>query len=426
MANKGNDIVSELDKNFAIALGMVYREKGTLSRSEFNKIISSDGLGYERFKKHEFSTFVEEVQEDGTLYEIFLEAGRGALLVDDITPANINLPGVSDNELPSILSTTMYDTMAVKRDVAQFRKFQREVAVQRMITEGISEALVATLEQGIEIVERPSLTKLSLNENSMIVQLSDWHIGALVDVDGNSYDLETATRRLRTYMDEVARQFAIYKPRKVLIVHVGDFIEHISMRANDQAYNAEYLSSEQVTLAIKMLSEVITEIASYAEEVEVAMVGGNHDRMQGNKNEGIHGDSAAFIIQQQISLLNDYEVFGDNVTVADNSTNIYRAEVKLEDKTVVIVHGDNLKKNQPAAKTLMTDHIIDLVLVGHFHYFNATQEALTAQTIMGGSLQGYNSYSQRLHTPNSMASQNIIIVPEGRDASLTITPVMLP
>lgn len=418
--------MNELDKSLTIALGVTMRDKGVLQRSYFNNLISNDKVGYEKLNKEEFKSFVASVDSSEELHRLYEEAVNGMVTVADITPAIERLSGMTEEDVLPAISPAVHDKMELQSMLTAFKRFQKQGVAQENIARKVSQGLENIL-PNIETKRFESLEKLPTLDNDMIVQLSDWHIGALIDVDGNMYSYDIAKRRLRYYLDEVARQYDVYRPKHVYITHVGDFIEHVSMRMNDQAYNAEFLSSEQIARVIKMFTETIIEIAGYAKEVSVVMVGGNHDRMQGNKSEGINGDSAAYIVLQQMLLLASYGVLGDNVNIVDNSQDIYNAEIVVaNNRYVMVTHGDTLQKGKPATKTLMTTHPIDLVLLGHYHYFNATQEALGSQTIMGGSLQGYNSYSQRLHTPNSMASQNIIIMPYGDNPTITITPVMLP
>lgn len=418
--------MNKVDKNLAIVLGETIRFSGKLSRSHFNKIIGEHRLGYDKLSKEEFSDFVLTVQGDDGLYKVFSDASNGIYTVSDVEPADSRLKGLDDKDVFPVVSPAITDKVEMANMLSAYRKFQKAGAAQKNIATQVTRNIEHMLGD-IEVTYHANAASMMGEDTDMIVQLSDWHIGALIDVNGNSYDYATAKKRLRVYLDEVAHQVELHRPKHIIIAHAGDFIEHVSMRANDQAFNAEFLSSEQITLAIKLMVETITEIAMYTERVTVAMVGGNHDRMQGSKSEGINGDSAAYVILQQLLLLNDYSVMGDNIDIVDNSVDIYNAEIKTTDgRVIVLTHGDSVPKGKPAAKALMAGSNIDMVLLGHYHYFSAMQEQMGSQTIMGGSLQGFNSYSKRLHTPDSMASQNVIVLPQNVGPTVTITPVMLP
>ena len=118
-------------------------------------------------------------------------------------------------------------------------------------------------------------------------------------------------------------------------------------------------------------------------------------------------------------LLNDHLMFGDNVDIIDNRSDIYRAEINIYGKNILLIHGDTLSGNdKPKIPVLLKDKILDYVFFGHYHSSRMIQENGFAFSIMVGSLQGNNTYSKQLNLPDSRASQMITIFEKGSNSPI--------
>lgn len=261
----------------------------------------------------------------------------------------------------------------------------------------------------------------------MIIALSDWHIGATVKaVNGNSYNVEIAKERLARVMSEAKRVIEDSKVEDVYIVFLGDAVENTSMRNINQAFDAEINMAEQIALATRMLAEFIKGISEVASNVTAAVIGGNHDRYTPNKKEAIYNDNVAYNILDSLLMLQEYGGLSRGINIIDNRYDIYSAEFTVYDKTIRLVHGDNLPNNdKPKIPVMIKDHPIDYVFFGHYHSSKIIQENGSATGIMVGSLQGNNTYSKQLNLPDSRASQTMVLFNEDHPESPMYYPVFL-
>lgn len=405
----------------ATVLGYMVREEGALRRSTFNKLM--DNLGQDTVDKETFKDIVTEVKHGPSkVKDLYNKAYNGVITLDDITPsagyAKVREKGLYDLVTPSVV-----DREAIKALTSQYKRAQRQGAAQEYLSQLIADRLSQVL-TGEPILHVRDNTPASTSHKTMVISLSDWHIGARVDnVNGNRYNVEIAKKRLAEFVEKAKAQIVEVAPEEVYLIHQGDAIEHISMRSVNQAFDAEINATEQLAVATRLFVDTISEIASVANHVTVAGVGGNHDRFTDDKKSGIYGDNLMYSVMDTIILLNDHYIFGDNVDVIDNRHDIYRAEFSVYGKNIMIIHGDTLSGNdKPKIPVLLKNHPLDYVFFGHYHSSRMIQENGSAYSIMVGSLQGNNTYSKQLNLPDSQASQMITVFEEGSD-SPTFQPI---
>lgn len=410
------EISSTLDTQ-ATVLGYLVRDEGVLRRTTFNKYMNE--LGYESVNKDEFKSIVNDVkfgtEEAKHLYDLSV---NGLVTLDDIKP-KLKHSRVTEERAHGIVTPNLIEKEALKALTAQFKKAQRQGVAQEYLSQLIAENLIESMNG--ESLVRTSDVEYDINpDKTIVLSLSDWHIGARVDnVNGNNYNLNVAKERLREYVEVAKRRIVEIGPEEVYLLHGGDFIEHISMRSVNQAFDAEIDATEQLAVATRLFSDVIAEIASVSNHVTVAGVGGNHDRFTDDKKSGIYGDNLAYNIMDTMILLNDHLMFGDNVDIIDNRSDIYRAEINIYGKNILLIHGDTLSGNdKPKIPVLLKDKILDYVFFGHYHSSRMIQENGFAFSIMVGSLQGNNTYSKQLNLPDSRASQMITIFEKGSNSPI--------
>lgn len=398
--------------------GKLVKTDGKISTTRFNRLYTA--LGYDKVGRSELKDYMREIQSDSVLLGIYNDS-----LTQEIDYNDVNGKLVSASQVRPDVSMDIIDREFNRASVRNYKKYQKEGAIQEGLSEMVASKLADTL--GDIITKEPAEAKLTpvLDANAtLIVGLSDWHIGATVKgVNGNTYNLAVAQERLDDFMEKTIQTIKANDVERVIIVHLGDYVEHVNMRNVNQAFDAEVDMAEQIATANRMLIDFIRKVAKFSPTVEVALIGGNHDRYQGNKKDAIYNDNIAYNMVDNLMLLDDYGVLGDNVTILDNRFDVYSAEFDVYGNVVQLVHGDFLKNTEkPKIPSLIKDHPIDYVMFGHYHSSKILQENGYATSIMVGSLQGNNTYSKQLNLPDSKASQTLILFNKA-DAS---SPVYMP
>lgn len=252
-----------------------------------------------------------------------------------------------------------------------------------------------------------------VDENSqyeMIVHITDWHIGYMIDdCKGNYFNWEIANKRIDKFINEIYKYIEMYNIKKIYVMNSGDMIEHISMRKNQSQF-CEFYQAEQINKAIELIYRFLVALCKYC-DVEYDSIYGNHDRMNGEKDANLDGDNADVIIREQIKTYKELS----------NNNRLYVVSRRHTDKEIVknikniktkFIHGEykstdgkQLMKNEMS----VDNEFYDIIFKGHLHNFKLESENNGRYVVSTGCLSGYNDYSLRFYC-SSYASQTICIV----------------
>jgi uncharacterized protein YeeX (DUF496 family) len=252
------------------------------------------------------------------------------------------------------------------------------------------------------------------SEYEMIVHISDWHIGYIIDdCKGNYYNWKIANQRIDKLISECYKYIEMYGIKKIFVVNTGDVIEHLSMRKNQSQF-CEFNQSQQINKAIELIYRFLTALCKYC-NVEYDSIYGNHDRMNGDYQSNLDGDNAEVIIREQ---LGKYKELSENnrLTVIERRHTDKEIVKEIKGLKCKFVHGNNGVKDgkQQIKNEISMDNVIyDLYYKGHLHNFNIVSENNGRYIISTGCLSGYNDFSVTFGC-TTVASQTISILTDGK------------
>lgn len=294
----------------------------------------------------------------------------------------------------------------------QINKGKRDIVDGVLFIEEVNASIKNVLSQvkWEEIMNHTFSPIYNHGKTRMIICFTDWHLGALVDVEGNQYNYEIAVERINSVLEQsvaIARENRVYR---VDVVYMGDMLEHAYMR-NSQAYHAEFPVSEQMTKGGRLLIEVLGKLSR---EFFVTYRGfsGNHDRMNGDKGGNIDGDTGMVVVNDMVKLFIEMANI-DNLMYID-CQKFSASLTDVNGRNFKFVHGD-LEKKADTGK--IHDHssrdgiIYDVIVYGHFHHFMCLEVGINKFEIRVGSTKGSDDYSEKLGL-GSAPSQAIILVRE--------------
>lgn len=284
--------------------------------------------------------------------------------------------------------------------------------------------LILAMQQAtIDILESQRFTKLKAprlptNEKAPIgvVQFSDVHFNELIDdLDGNKYDFEVASQRVRKHVLQSLKYFNAFKVTDVAVFFTGDLIN--SDRRLDEITNAAENRSKAIFLAVDIMQQAIRELAENY-NVTVASITGNESRV----GEFVHwsnflaGDSYDLVVHNMLTYL-----FRDVPRVNFIPvTNPLEQVVKLHNTNFLLVHGHghrglaatgNLEREVVAIKAKYASRgvQVDYVICGHIH-----SAYISDNFARSSGMPGNNAYSERALNLNGKASQNLFLVWEDK------------
>lgn len=311
---------------------------------------------------------------------------------------NIN-PKNKIQQVKDIIGELDLKKIEVRNKTNKLNRIKRDFSKTIEIANDIKEFL------NNEIYDFPQLNYEPITNNSdnkLIVCIGDWHIGyVLKNYEGNSYNYKIAKQRLNKYLQQIKQTCNLYNIKDVIVCNLGDIIENTYLR-NNQSYNCQFTFSEQIVKATQLLYSFISRISEFA-NVELHSVGGNHNRITGNKKDNLESDNINVVV---VEMLKSFMGMANNkrITICKPNYKDDSDEFNVFDKKVKIFHGDERPKE---SIKVLSDNA-DIIIRGHFHNFSIDC-CNNNYLITNGCLFGTNPYASKLGY-KSKATQTLIIM----------------
>ena len=310
----------------------------------------------------------------------------------------------------------------INRRSSEFSRLQKELINESLMANEVGDAFRDFFESGkFDITPAPLDTSLKLTKNKLVVPVSDWHVGAVVDMPHNKYDYSIARRVVAEFAVQVVNQAIMEEVDEVHIVHLGDLVEHITMRYA-QAFSVEFTLAEQIVKATELLIMFLTTVeqglTGRGVKISFAGINGNHDRMESDKNKLVSGDSAGTIIYHGVENFIKYSNSEIEFVKADK----YAHKMEVNGKWIKFIHGDldGIKNKDLMGKHSNLDGVIySLILSGHIHHNSLLEVGQGRYQVSVGSTKGADDYSDKIRAMSSK-SQTIVSVNHRGDFNFRI------
>ena len=401
-----------VEELYAIVIGVLGKEEGKIVLTKFNKIIKE--LGLDKVNSSEFVDIVDTVRENEYLNSLKNSALSGELGLGDLRSVD-DRKVFTGNDYFKTVSTYVTENERTLSQQREFRKYAKQGAHINILMEDLKKSIIRDLQPMNTLLESQFYNYVNTEkEKSMVVLLSDFHIGALTsDYTTGGYDFNILKCRLNQFLETVIEDIESKDITDVTVYFVGDLVEHISMRDVNQAFETEFTLAEQISKGTRLIIDILNNIRQYVPgKLTFGIIGGNHDRMQGNKNQKVYNDNVAFVVLDMLLMLKQQGVLKD-IELIDNREDIYNIRDTILGKKIVVNHGDGLKGKGNHIPKFITDSHIDLLITGHVHHHRITQEDYNRFHIVASSPMGYNNYAKELHLSKTKPSQQILVLEEG-------------
>lgn len=390
----------------AVIIGVLFKDEGKIVTSKFNKITREFGL--DRIGRDDLKEIVEDIRKDEYLNELKNKAIKGKVTLGDLKDVADNQVFEGNNYHEEV-STYVVAKEKELSHLREQRKHNRHTAYPQIMFDELKEHMIKEL-KGETLVEHHG-SKASINDTELIVLLSDFHIGSIVsDMTNGKYDFEVLKSRLNHFIDTTVKEIEDRDISNVTVYFVGDLVEHINMRDVNQAFETEFTLAEQISKGTRLLIDILNSLSDVVTgELRFGIIGGNHDRMQGNKNQKIYNDNVAYIVLDSLLLFQENGLL-NGVDIIDNREDIYTIRDTFGGKSIIINHGDGLKGKGNHINKFILDSHIDLLITGHVHHFSVKQEDFNRMHIVASSPMGYNNYAKELHLSKTKPSQQLLFL----------------
>ena len=242
------------------------------------------------------------------------------------------------------------------------------------------EEYIKDTKAGLFRVEPP---RIKTTEHTLLIILSDWHIGLSFKNRFGTFDTKTAAKRLQDFIEQIQAIQKQYKCERAVVVGVGDLVNG-NIRRSVQLQNRENLV-EQTKTAAELLANFCQALCKIFPAVTLTGCAGNHTRLFESKENSLRDERLDNLI---------YWIAGK--CLSENSHFEYvepqdatYTSIKIYGKEVIGVHGDFDGFSRSGAQRIvsMTKRFPYAVCYGHFHS-PAFSESDGILLIRGGCLCG--------------------------------------
>jgi hypothetical protein len=284
----------------------------------------------------------------------------------------------------------------------ELKRLYREQARRESFLDVVKRAMSEDVEP---LVEPNHIGGFNYSDNDLIVSLTDIHTGIEIDNAFNKFNENILRKRFNTYLQKILEVRERHNSENcyVIIGEVVSGIIHNNLRIEN---NLDLMQSFK--LVATLISDFLTELSKYFNNVHVYINEGNHSRISPNKEDNIQGENVdvlvPFYLKARLQLI-------DNIFIHENEVMEEIAMFKVRENIVMSAHGDNDKVSSVVQKfTMLFDVKPDLVYLGHRHT-NAMETVYDTKVIQSGCLSGTDNYALSKRLRNK-AEQTISVITE--------------
>ena len=237
-----------------------------------------------------------------------------------------------------------------------------------------------------------------------VLQLSDWHCGALVDNQFNYYNVDTMVDRATKVRNNALDYCKLHNVTDLVIEINGDMVNgaiHVSSRVE-----SEEGVIQQVITVTDVLAKLINSMKPYFNSIKIVTTLGNHGRLTPNKSDSITNENFEMLIPTMLR-----DKLGD-VKIID-SKGLDFTKYEINGKTIMVSHGQNDSMTKVISDfSKMFKVVPNEVHLGHTHSYTDINDCDIKVTV-NGSLIGSDDYAitiRKVTTP----SQNLIVYEKDR------------
>lgn len=238
-----------------------------------------------------------------------------------------------------------------------------------------------------------------------ILQLGDWHYGLSVNNIMNSYDTETAAKRLGVVISKTVKQIRKNNLSTIYVFVQGDLVSgniHDILRLQNQ----EDLM-DQIIGVTELLGEALNNLASYC-EVKVVLVGGNHERVTPKKEDSLNKENYIKLIEW---FLREWLKGNERIDIIGHR-DYESCYLKIFDFNIGVIHGDKDKIDMlPKNMGDVYGVNFDFIFTAHVHHTNLS-DISRCFVVVNGSLCGTDEYAKNRRL-FSYPTQNFGILDSG-------------
>lgn len=252
-----------------------------------------------------------------------------------------------------------------------------------------------------------SLNDFSLNDNSLLIHLTDIHTGIEIDNFYNRFDEDVLVDRFNKYFNKIKEVQQQHKSENAYIV-IGEIVSGIIHNNLRLQNNLDLI--EQFKLAAELVSSLLVNLSCMFTNIYVYTTPANHSRISPKKEDALDGENLDILLPFYLKAKMQYF---ENVHIEDNTLDPEIAIFHIYNTLVMAAHGH---KDSPANVvqnfTMMFKLQPDIVLLGHRHT-NGLTTVFDTKVIQSGCVSGADAYAVGIRKVNKPEQTISVINKQG-------------
>lgn len=305
-------------------------------------------------------------------------------------------------ELKDLKREIQKEKIKLSDERTELKRLYREQARRESFLDVVKRAISEDVEP---LLEPNHIGGFNYSENDLIVSLTDIHTGIEINNAFNKFNESILRKRFNTYLQKILEVRERHNSQNcyVIIGEVVSGIIHNNLRIEN---NLDLMQSFK--LVATLISDFLTELSKYFNDVHVYINEGNHSRILPNKEDSIQGENVdvlvPFYLKARLQLI-------ENIFIHENEVMEEIAMFEVRGNIVMSAHGDNDKVSNVVQKfAMLFDVKPDLVYLGHRHT-NAMETVYDTKVIQSGCLSGTDNYALSKRLRNK-PEQTISVITE--------------
>ncbi len=286
-------------------------------------------------------------------------------------------------------------------DLSQFEEL-KPVATQKYITERVMKPYLKGLieiSKGLNVC-KPYYPEKTPKAQTEVLVLGDWHLGKLVDMPGNKYNIEIARQRVQQLCTDFIDIVQGYSRPQIIVdeialLLVGDFVEN-ELIFPTQAHHIETDVVTQVRVATEMFwGEMILPLRKAMPRIPMTIhcVKGNHGRVGSFVHETANWD---LVLYHELASIAQYSGLKD---IHFNIGHEAFTQLEIKGHKGLLRHEGIPQHDTAAARAKISGwkaiHDMEFMCTGHWHNpFFARPNNITV--FQNGCMSGMDDLSEKM------------------------------
>lgn len=246
-------------------------------------------------------------------------------------------------------------------------------------------------------------------QTDLVINLSDWHIGKIIDFEYNKFDMTVFDRRIKQVWDQILKHNPV-GVRSVTLLFLGDMMES-PLRNLRSSVKLEAI--DQVSTAARYVFKTIKLVVDHFIEskIQVSFMSGNHDRGSRDKDEDY--DRQPF--QSMIDIVESNLSSSGILSLIELHRPLRRTAFLDINEHVVLIyfHGDACSKIENLCMSCRSQKH-KLLIQGHLHYKYFMDKGLGYTHVIQPSLCGADAWEFDENSYIGSSAQSIITIQQDK------------